>query len=187
MTQIIVVNGASSSGRTSLVKRFCAISDGSWHGVHIDDFTKQLPRSTWERYADTEQGWVRIGTLFSNHIVELAKRVPRVIADTFYLHPIPQQHLISLAGRESVFCVQLFCSLIELERREIARSDRRIGLARSQFDNVYSLTDYDLRIDSSDKSPDDCAQELLTAWASQRIRKPRIAETTDGSGGVARG
>lgn len=71
-------------------------------------------------------------------------------------------HLFTTLGRNRVFFVQLYCEIEELERREAAREDRPPGLARRQFDAVYSFNDYDLWIDSTIKSVDKCVKDLCT-------------------------
>ena len=167
MTSIVIVNGASSSGRTSLVRRFCEIHGSPWQAAHIDEFVKRPPADMWERCAGTDEGWGEIGVAFNDHLAALADHQISVIADTFYAHPSPREHLFALVGREKVFFVQLYCSLSELERRERERGDRRPGLARSQFDAVYSFGDYDLQIDSTSRSVTECAEVLLLALSAK--------------------
>lgn len=163
MRSIVVVNGASSSGRTSLVRRFQELAPVEYWKIHIDEFITCLPSEMWDRCSHTDSGWVEIGKEFNLHLAEITKRHNRIVADAFYKLPAARDHLFTLLGRERVFYVQLFCELEELERRERARGDRRTGLARSQSESVYSFSGYDLRIDSTRESIDSCANILMSS------------------------
>lgn len=167
LDKIIVINGASSSGTTCLVNRFCTLVSHRYHQAHIDDFLSELPLGMWECCCDSDDGWARIGKAFNEHLFELSTRHDRVIADSFYKLPPAINHLFSMFGRENVFFLQLFCELSELERREKARGDRRRGLARSQFDQIYAFRDYNLLIDSTFLSVEECTWRLIEQLPNQ--------------------
>lgn len=57
--------------------------------------------------------------------------------------------------------------LDELEAREVARGDRPIGLARSQFDLVHRYTTYDTRVDTGLLDPGRAADSVIRAMARQ--------------------
>ena len=59
-----------------------------------------------------------------------------------------------------VLFVGLHCSLEELERRTHERGDRTIGMTRFLFDRVHNHGIYDFEVDSSTKSPLECAEEI---------------------------
>jgi len=160
---VVVIDGASSSGRTSLVNRFCERVPDAYCKAHIDAFVTQLPPATWEACGSTDEGWATIGRAFNEHLLALSRQHERVIADAFYKLPGARQHLLATFRRQALFLVQLYCELDELERRERQRGDRRPGLARSQFGAVYSFTGHDLRIDSTHRSVDACADQLVAA------------------------
>jgi chloramphenicol 3-O phosphotransferase len=52
-----------------------------------------------------------------------------------------------------------------LEERERARGNRIAGESRAQFDVIHSGIDYDVRVDTSTQSPDECARAILAALA----------------------
>jgi chloramphenicol 3-O-phosphotransferase len=56
--------------------------------------------------------------------------------------------LISLISELDIFFVGVYCSLPELERRELQRGNRRKGEARMDFETVHSITSYDLELNS---------------------------------------
>ena len=66
----------------------------------------------------------------------------------------------SLEHREILF-VGVHCPLAILEERERKRGDRKIGLAKTQFEVVHLGKDYDLEFDTSVMSPEQCAKKIL--------------------------
>ena len=142
MIKAIVINGASSSGGTSLVNRFCSLANEDYRKIHIDEYLRKLPPGMWECCCDSDEGWAEIGMAFNEYLAELAQQHKRLIADAFYKLPPVIEHLFAALGRDRVFYVQLYCDLAELEHRELARGNRRNGLARSQFEHIYSFTGY---------------------------------------------
>ena len=53
------------------------------------------------------------------------------------------------------------CALSVLEEREKKRADRRVGLARWQFDRVHERKVYDLEVDTESQTADACAAMIL--------------------------
>jgi chloramphenicol 3-O phosphotransferase len=107
---------------------------------------------------------------FNGQLAKLVQGRRSVIPDGFYKMPPATDHLFDVLGRESVFFVQLYCDLPELERREEARGNRGIGLAQSQFEQMYSFQGYDLLIDSTWLSVEDCAQKLIEEVPNQSLQ-----------------
>ena len=171
MKKAIIVNGVSSAGCTSIVKRFCELSNGEYIGLHVDDFTNTLPKDMWERCRNSDKGWAEIGIAFNHHIASVLENHDKIIADAFYKLPLVRNHLFDILEPQNIFFVQMYCDIKELERREIARGDRPKGLARSQFDDVYSFIEYDLFLDSSDIDIDQCAS-ILNKEVSNHFLQP---------------
>ncbi len=169
MKKAIIVNGVSSAGCTSLVKRFSELSDGEYIGLHVDEFTNTLPKDMWKRCCDSDAGWAEIGIAFNEHISSVLKQHDKIIADAFYKLPVARDHLFNILGRENIFYVQMYCRIEELERREISRGDRPKGLARSQFDDVYSFSEFDFLLDSSDIDIDLCVSILNKKMSNQLL------------------
>ena len=65
-----------------------------------------------------------------------------------------------LAGHD-VTKIGVFAPLDVLEQREAARGDRLIGLARWQFERVHQGAQYDLTLDTSARTPEQCAADIL--------------------------
>ena len=71
--------------------------------------------------------------------------------------------LVELLAPFDVFFVGMPCPLLELERRERQRGDRRPGEARRDFHIVHRFTEYDLAIDEIQPTEGNVAR-LITAW-----------------------
>ncbi|MEQ0777760.1 chloramphenicol phosphotransferase [Paraburkholderia tropica] len=62
--------------------------------------------------------------------------------------------------------VGVYCPLHVLEERERQRGDRLIGLARWQYDKVHAGMTYDVTVDTSEATPEQCAQVIMRAMSS---------------------
>ena len=85
------------------------------------------------------------------------------------------QRLLRLLAHLDVFFVGRHCPLAELERRERARGNRRIGEARTDFEVTHVLCRYDLEIETTD-ALDSNVQRVITAW--QALERPSAYDRT---------
>lgn len=160
MADMIVIDGASSAGKTSLVSAFAEIAGEAYRPYSIDGFLPCLAPGVFEARARTDKGWIAICADFHRNLAGLRSPCAGMIVEVMLPWPEARQDLFRQIGRDQIYYVQLFCSLHELERREKQRRDRNSGLARSHFERVYSFAEYDLRIDSTALAPEQCARIL---------------------------
>jgi chloramphenicol 3-O-phosphotransferase len=73
----------------------------------------------------------------------------------------------TLAGSLQAALAEPFCPLEELERRELARGDRRIGEARVDFHTAHAFCTYDLEVDST-QAVEANVRAVISAWASRQ-------------------
>ncbi|MET3548291.1 hypothetical protein ABID47_004921 [Paenibacillus favisporus] len=59
--------------------------------------------------------------------------------------------------------VDVIYSKEELTRREQISGDRKIGLANSLFDKVFSFNEYNLEVNTEELSPTECAEKILSS------------------------
>jgi chloramphenicol 3-O phosphotransferase len=71
--------------------------------------------------------------------------------------------LVDVLAGVDVTLVEVWCSAAELARRELARGDRPVGLAVSQT-LVYGHGDRDIVVDTTFRSPEECARVIVGAW-----------------------
>ena len=113
--------------------------------------------------------WERLTIGFRQSLRALAVAGNNLIVDDV-LTTRPGLHttLDALAGVPVVF-VRVYCPPAELERREQARGDRLLGLAAWQRERIDAAIIYDLEIDTSQHSPDECAQRIMQALANPPV------------------
>jgi len=166
---IIILNGTSSSGKTSLVKALQQILDEPYLDAGIDRFLWMLPkryldRPLWDEVLGLA---VKAGptghTLMSGMhraIAALSRAGNHVIADHVLVERQWLQECADLFGDLPAFFVGVRCPLEILEQREKSRIDRTLGQARAQFDLVHAHGIYDLEVDTSVSSPEECALQI---------------------------
>jgi len=167
---IILIHGASSAGKSTLCRALQQRIDAPFWHYSIDHLRDSgvLPS---ERIRSREFSWSALRTAFfdgfhrsigafagagNNLIVEHIVETEAWLAD-----------LVDALTGVDVFFVALHCPLDELERREAARGDRPVGMAKTDFATVHGFADYDLELDSTallERNVD----ALLAAWAARR-------------------
>ena len=167
--QIIILNGTSSSGKTSIVKSLQATLDQPFLDAGIDRFIWMLP----ERYLDRPL-WDEILGLANkagplghqlmsgmhHAIAALSQAGNNVVADHVLVEPQWLQECIHLFCDSPALFVGVRCPLEVLVQRERERRDRTLGQARAQFDLVHAHGIYDLGVDTSVSSPEECAEQI---------------------------
>ncbi|KFG97837.1 hypothetical protein GQ56_0108050 [Burkholderia paludis] len=164
---IIVLNGPSSVGKSTLARYLCESSTEHHLHVELDVFRNMEPANYWEVGKQTTQ--VRVAALC---------RAINATASTFSRHgqAVIVDHVLSTDAWHYMledlvdlpaFIVGVFCSLEILIERERARGDRKVGLARSQFNSIHAHRHYDHVVDTSSSNAIDCGQSVL-AWLQSR-------------------
>jgi chloramphenicol 3-O phosphotransferase len=176
---VIVLNGTSSAGKTSLAKALQRRWDGPLLAIGIDTVVFALPG----RWLDPP-GWHEVfrytgsgddlqimpGPLGDRLVAGLHRSVAALAAEGF---DVVVDHVLlsaawvtdaaaALAG-VPVLSVGVRCPLAEVVRREAARKDRTLGQARAQFERVHAYAGYDLEVDTSLADPDTCAVQVTAA------------------------
>lgn len=177
---IIVLNGTSSSGKTSIVRALQDILEEPFIDAGLDRFIWALPR----RYLDrplwdevlglaTEAGPVgqRLVSGMHQSIAALSRAGNNLVADHVLVeHQWLEECARLFSGLPSLF-VGVRCPLDVLEQREAARADRTLGQARAQFPLVHAHGIYDLEVDTSRASAEACAQQI-----KQRLEQGRAPD-----------
>ncbi|HEV2512743.1 chloramphenicol phosphotransferase CPT family protein [Bosea sp. (in: a-proteobacteria)] len=167
--RIILLNGASSSGKSSLARAVQArIEEPFWH-ISIDHLRDSgvLPTA---RIRSGEFQWATMRDAFFEGFEQSLLAYVRCGNNLIVEHIMESRawllRLVRLLEGQDVFFVGLHCDLAELERREIARGDRRIGDARRDFHQIHSYCRYDAELDSA-VAPEANADRLIAAWRSR--------------------
>jgi chloramphenicol 3-O phosphotransferase len=181
--RVILLNGTSSSGKSTLLRALQARLDGAWLGVGIDTVVFALPRAYLDpplwgevfRYVPAEPGaaapfrietgelGMRLVEGLHRMVASLADAGLSVIVDHVLLEPgwLPDLRT-RLAGHE-VLLVGVRCPLEVVVERERARKDRTIGQAAAQHDVVHRGITYDVEVDTSELSAEAAADVVAAA------------------------
>ncbi len=166
---IILLNGASSSGKTSILRTLQDMLSKPYLDAGIDKFIWMLPKRYLDRplWDDVLGLAVQPGEtgrrLFSGMhgaIAALALAGNNVLADHVLVEPAWVSECASLFCHLPAYLVGLRCPLAVLEERERSRKDRTLGQARAQYPLVHAHCIYDLEIDTSIMDVGECTTQI---------------------------
>lgn len=166
---IIVLNGASSSGKTSILHALQDLLDEPYLEAGIDKFIFMLPpryleRPLWDSVLGlATQTGVAGHRLFSGMhraIAELSRSGNNLLVDHVLVDQAWVQQCAALFSGLPAYLVGVHCPVEVLEQREAARRNRTPGQARAQFSKVHSYCVYDMVVDTSQLSPQECALKI---------------------------
>lgn len=167
--RIILLNGASSSGKSSLAHALQARIDSPFWHISIDHLRDSgvLPMA---RIKSGEFDWRLMREAFFLGFERSLLAYVEAGNDLIVEHIMESEAWLlrlaeTLAGHD-VFFVGVHCELAELECREQARGDRPIGDARRDFHRIHSYCVYDIEIDAmQDREAN--ADAVIAAWRSR--------------------
>lgn len=172
--QVILLNGTSSAGKTTLARELLARLPG-FEYVGVDDFVDRHPdRSQLASLVRNGDGgvtlelrpagrWLMRG--FHRAAAEMADSGQCLVIDDMLFEPWLLDDWTDVLQAHGVMLVGLHCSLEELERRERCRSDRDAGLARGHFERVHARPTYDMEFDTGRRSASECADAICQDWS----------------------
>lgn len=175
-TQIIVLNGGSSSGKSGITRCLKHVLALPWINLGVDDLIERLPPSLVGAGSGIhfgQQGEVNLGEGFREieqawlaGLAAMAAAGARIIIDDVFLGGAASQERTreSLQGLE-VLWVGVRCEAEIATGREIARGDRVAGMAAAQAESVHQGVVYDVEVDTSDTESLECAR-LIAAHVS---------------------
>ena len=135
---ILLLNGPSSAGKTTLAHEIQAHTPSDWYWLPLDAFFDAVPSRLWDR---DESAGFRMAYNLHHDCVKLANdRGLNVIVDTVICGRDTFAALGRCLAGYDVTMVKVTCPVEELNRRELAWGDRDIGLAAGQVDNLVPQT-----------------------------------------------
>lgn len=184
--RIILLNGTSSSGKSTLAKALQAALPDPWLVVGIDTVVFALPgrfldqplwsevfryvpiEGTTDRAFRIETGELGEALISGLHhaVTALAGRGLSVIVDHVLLETVWLDECRALWADIPWLFVGVRCPLPVIERRERERRDRTIGQAAAQFAVVHRDRAYDVEVDTSELAPETAAAAIIEALAS---------------------
>ena len=191
---VIVLNGTSSAGKTTLAKAIQTTAEEPYQLFAFDQFRDGLP----DRFrglnspegspgfaglnvvAALDDGVVKAYIKLGSHaltmlhgmhqaIASFARTGHHVVVDHYVNHPRAADDLVSTFADLKTTLVRVVCERPELIRRESLRPGRFPGTAETQRDIMNECFRYDLTVDSTHTSATVLAEKVL-AYVTDRTR-----------------
>lgn len=158
---IILLNGPSSSGKSSIVTSLLSKLNELYFVFGVDKFLEssmppKLNMETLEHIVIVDKAI----SSFNNALGEYSKKIDYMIIDYVMQNPKWIHEVANSLANADVFFVGITAPLDVIESREIKRKDRQPGTARAQFEQMKNY-EYDLLIDTSIMTPDLAADLII--------------------------
>ncbi|WP_405706356.1 chloramphenicol phosphotransferase CPT [Streptomyces xanthophaeus] len=170
-TQVIVLNGGSSSGKSGIARCLQAVLPGAWLVLGADTLVDAMPAALREGGGGIgfgADGEVTVGPEFRTleaawieGVVAMARAGAPVVVDEVFLGAAAsQQRWRKALEGLGVLWVGVRCTSAVAAGREIARGDRIPGMAASQAEVVHRGMYYDLEVDTTHTEAMECARAI---------------------------
>lgn len=171
--RVIILNGGSSSGKTSIARQLQRQLDEPWLRIGIDDFIASLPLSlqlATDGFSVSDTGTVHLGSEFTRleeawmtGVAATAHAgAPLIVDDVFLSGAETQQRWLKvLSASTQVIWAAVRCDPDVAQEREAARGDRDAGMAAHQAHLVHKGVKYDVEVDATRSSSEDCAAFIV--------------------------
>jgi chloramphenicol 3-O phosphotransferase len=158
-TQVIVLNGGSSSGKSTIARELQAVLSQPWLTFGVDSFIEALPPSLQDGGAldIRPDGQIEIRPVFRTleaawiaGVAAMVRAGARIILDEAFLGGGESQARWrdGLRGL-TVLWAGVHCAPDVAARREAGRADRVGGMAAKQADLVHAGVHYDVEVDTT--------------------------------------
>jgi chloramphenicol 3-O phosphotransferase len=172
---VILLNGSSSSGKTSIARALQSILVPSYLSFSVDDMFGWAP----QRWHGSEEGFrfvprsggalefvsgpegLAMWRAWRRMVRAAVDSGQRAIVDDVFLDPGQYDDWAEVLRGCDVVLVGVHCDLAQLQRREAARGDRGVGQALWQHERAHAQGSYDLTVDTTVMPAGACAAAIL--------------------------
>ena len=199
--RVILLNGSSSSGKTTLALTLQRILSEPWQHVALDQFRDGLPgkvrglnsppgtpgdqglnivpvdlngaRVTEIRFGAFGEAVLRA---MRRTVAALAQQGVNVVVDDLLFKPAYLADYREVLEGLDVWFVGVRCAKGVVEEREAKRPGRFPGTAISHFETVHAHgLDYDIEVDTSHCDPSSCARQIAEGLLNPPVAFPSTA------------
>lgn len=185
---VILLNGTSSAGKTTLAKQLQQALPGCWQHMALDQFRDGLPDhyrglnapegttgaaglnvvpNTAHDPAFTEVVFGKDGQKMLRGMRRAMRAMidagVNIIIDDILLTPDFLRDYLEVFNENQVLLVGVRCDLAIIEDREAQRLGRFPGTAAGQFFSCHAHETYDVEVDTGRQSPAACAAKVIDA------------------------
>ncbi len=168
---IVVLNGGSSSGKTSIARELQAMLRRPYLCFGVDSLIEAMPPGLVEDPAGIVFGadgtvvpgpeFRRLEQAWYTGLVATARAGAGIILDEVFLGGrTSQQRVRDFLDGVQVLWVGVRCATKVAAAREAGRPDRIPGMAAAQAESVHLGVDYDLTVDTTRRTARQCASSV---------------------------
>lgn len=167
VTDVIVLNGGSSSGKSGIARCLQSVLPAPWLTLGTDTLIEAMPGSG-AGIDFSPDGSVTVGPAFRElerawiaGVAAMASAGARIVVDEIFLGGAKSQARWREALHDlDVLWVGVRCDAEAAEAREVARGNRITGMAARQADLVHKGVTYDVVVDTTHTEALACAREI---------------------------
>jgi chloramphenicol 3-O phosphotransferase len=166
LPQVIILNGTSSSGKTSIAKPLQELLPQQYLNFSIDSILYALPESDLQQMkqgaAITRAGydWPSLVRGYHYCLPALLQAGCHLLIDNAWCDRNEKRELLTELAGYSVALIGVQCDIEIAKMREQARGDRAVGLVAWQAPIVHQDLNYDIEIDTTSIDPQALANLL---------------------------
>lgn len=157
---IILLNGSSSSGKSTLAKVLQTViadkRDERYEIVSIDDFLKMTTEDVIY-----EDDVFEISDALCEKVLQVLEGNQGVIIDHVITSERIFYQLTEKLSNRHLWLVHVTCPLEVLQKREQERKDRCLGSAEASYTYLFPKEGYDLTVDTHSMTAFECANQIF--------------------------
>ena len=158
--KIILLNGASSSGKSTLASTLQMLikdENGEKYAlISIDDFLKMA-----ENEVIYEDDVFEISSKICDKSIEMLCYNQGIIIDHVITSERIFKQLMEALKSYEIYLVHVTCPIHELKRREEERKNRFLGSAEASYEYLFPKEGYVLTVDTFESSAKECALQIM--------------------------
>ena len=160
--QVVLLNGASSSGKSTIARQLLMDFETPWFHMGVDMFgAMRAERRTHELTpAGIREVLHRTRAGFHRAVAGMAEAGNNIVMDHVLSEPWRLGDLLAVMVDIDVVFVGVHCSAADLNAREALRGDRTVGIADGQVANVHTHGLYDIEVNTSVATVEDCSAHI---------------------------
>lgn len=167
--QVILLNGGSSSGKTTIAACLQETLPSSWLRLGVDTLIDAMPQAVLTSETGIEFGvdgsvrpggeFRRLESAWMRGIAAMVHAGARIIIDDVFVSGVDARNRWQAALADvAVLWVGVRCDPAVATERERAREDRVIGMAQIQAQMVHAGIEYDMEVDTTAMPSVECAR-----------------------------